>query len=87
MKLLAKVMTQSFVLQVQTLRLIRFLDLRTTKDAAKHSAEIHEFYRKAPEMPVVEDDAADVELDAALKEAGVTHNRSRLLPNSRKPCT
>ncbi len=53
--------------------IIRFLDLRTTKEAAKHSAEIHEFYRKAPEMPTtVEEDAADVELDAALKEAGVT---------------
>jgi ribosomal protein S6 len=52
--------------------IVRFLDLRTTKDAAKHSAEIHEFYRKAPEMPVAEDETADVELDAALKEAGIT---------------
>lgn len=52
------------------LRVIRFLDLRTTKEAAKHSAEMHEFYRKAPEA-AVEEDAADAELDAALKEVGV----------------
>ena len=52
--------------------IIRFLDLRTTKEASKHSAEIHEFYQK---MPAVEEapaeDAADAELDAALKEVGV----------------
>jgi ribosomal protein S6 len=54
------------------LRLIRTLDLRTTKEAAKHSAEMHEFYRKAPPAPEpAEEEAADVELDAALKEAGV----------------
>jgi ribosomal protein S6 len=54
------------------LRIIRSLDLRTTKEAAKHSAEMHEFYRKAPPAPeAVEEDAAEVELDAALKEVGV----------------
>jgi ribosomal protein S6 len=53
-------------------QIIRFLDLRTSIDAAKHAAEMHEFYRKAPEMPVNEDEVADVELDAALKEAGVS---------------
>ncbi len=53
-------------------RIIRFLDVRTTKDAAKHSAEMHEFYRNAPEVPEEEDaNAPDVELDAALKEVGV----------------
>ena len=51
--------------------LVRFLDLRTSVDAAKHSAEMHEFYRKAPETQVVEEEAADAELDAALKEVGV----------------
>jgi ribosomal protein S6 len=54
------------------LRLIRSLDLRTTKEAAKHSAEMHEFYRKAPVAPEsIEEDAVDAELDAALKEVGV----------------
>ena len=53
-------------------RIVRFLDLRTTKDAAKHAAEMHEFYRKAPEHTgeLAEEEAADAELDAALKEAG-----------------
>jgi ribosomal protein S6 len=51
-------------------RIFRFLDLRTTKDAANHAAEMHEFYRKAPEL-AVEEEPADTELDAALKEAGV----------------
>ena len=53
-------------------RIIRFIDLRTTKDAAKHASEMHEFYRKAPEhIEQVEEDAADAELDAALKDVGV----------------
>ncbi|MEA2701744.1 MAG: hypothetical protein QOE22_453 [Candidatus Parcubacteria bacterium] len=52
--------------------IIRHLDIRTTKDAAKHAAEMHElFARAALEQPASEDDAAEVELDAALKEAGV----------------
>ncbi|MBU2104055.1 30S ribosomal protein S6 [Patescibacteria group bacterium] len=53
-------------------RVFRFLDLRTTVDAAKHAAEIHEFYAKLPEKPREGDDeASDAQLDAALKEAGV----------------
>jgi ribosomal protein S6 len=52
------------------LRLIRHIDLRTTKEAAKHSAEMHEFYRTVPQEPVEEEEAADAELDAALKEVG-----------------
>ncbi len=51
-------------------QIVRFIDLRTDKEAAKHSAEMHEFYRQAPE-PVEEEDTADAELDAALKEVGV----------------
>lgn len=51
-------------------RIIRFLDIRTTNDAAKHSAEMEEIYAKMPEK-VEEDETADVELDAALKEVGV----------------
>ena len=52
--------------------IIRFLDIRTTKDAAKHSAEMHELFAKAAlESPAPEEEAAEAELDAALKEAGV----------------
>jgi ribosomal protein S6 len=54
-------------------RVISFLDIRTTTDAAKHSAEMAEIYAKMPEAgePAPEEDVSDVELDAALKEAGV----------------
>ena len=52
-------------------RIIRFIDLRTTKDAARHASEMQEFYQKVPEhSETVEEDAADAELDAALKEVG-----------------
>ncbi len=53
-------------------RVIRFLDIRTTKDAAKHSAEMAEIYAKMPEnINAPEDDAVrDEELEAALKDAG-----------------
>jgi ribosomal protein S6 len=53
-------------------RVIRFLDLRTTKDAAKHSAEMAEIYAKMPEMDGAPEEEAvrDEELDAALKDAG-----------------
>jgi ribosomal protein S6 len=59
--------------------IFRFLDLRTTKDAAKHSAEMHEFYSRAPqsqegdeveEAPEVAAEPVEAELDAALKEVG-----------------
>jgi ribosomal protein S6 len=52
-------------------RIIRFLDLRTTKDAAKHAAEMHEFYANMPESPLEAGEAADAQLDAVLKEVGV----------------
>ncbi len=53
-------------------RIIRFIDLRTTKEAAKHSAEMQEIYAKMPEnQGAPEEEVADAELDAALKEAGV----------------
>jgi ribosomal protein S6 len=53
-------------------RIIRFIDVRTTREAAKHSAEMAEIYAKMPdEQAVLEEDAArDEELDAALKDAG-----------------
>jgi ribosomal protein S6 len=49
-------------------RIIRFLDIRTTKEAARHSAEVREMREKAPEKPEGES-VSDAELNAALEEA------------------
>lgn len=51
-------------------RIIRFIDLRTEADAAKHAAEMHEIYAKMGEAEPAESEVNDTELDAALKEAG-----------------
>ncbi len=50
-------------------RIIRFIDLATTKDAARHAAELRELAMKAPEGESAEGDEADAELDAALESA------------------
>jgi ribosomal protein S6 len=50
-------------------RIIRFLDIKTTVEAAKHAAEMHELMLRTPEAPN-EDEVSETELDAALKEAG-----------------
>ena len=53
-------------------RIFRFLDLRTDKEAAKHSAEMHELMLKnAEKNEVEEEEVSDTELDNALKEVGV----------------
>jgi ribosomal protein S6 len=51
-------------------RIFRFIDLRTTKEAAQHSAEMHEIMLKAAQdkRDMVEEEVSDTELDAALKE-------------------
>ncbi|HVX90210.1 MAG TPA: 30S ribosomal protein S6 [Candidatus Paceibacterota bacterium] len=49
-------------------RVIRFLDIRTTKELAKYSAEMRELREKAPEKPEGEQ-VSDSELDAALEGA------------------
>lgn len=49
-------------------RLFRFLDIRTDKEAAKHSAEMFEMMAKMAPEEGSEGDTADAELDAALKE-------------------
>lgn len=51
-------------------RLIRFIDLRTDPDTAKHAAEMHEIYAKMGEGQQPEGEVNDTELDAALKGAG-----------------
>ncbi len=52
-------------------RIIRFIDLITTKDAARHAAEVRELALKEPE-PVEDPEAvAGAELDAALENVVV----------------
>jgi len=48
-------------------RIIRFIDLITTKDAARHAVEMHELSIKAPEREGDSEAIASAELDAALK--------------------
>ncbi len=51
--------------------IIRFIDLITTKDAARHAVEMHELSQKAPERPEEAEAAAGAELDAALENVVV----------------
>ena len=48
-------------------RIFRFIDLRTTKEAAQHAAEMHEIMLKSPEKGE-EGEVSDAEIDAAIKE-------------------
>ena len=48
-------------------RIVRFIDLLTTKDAARHSVEMRELSMKAPERTEEPEDAAITELDVALE--------------------
>ncbi len=50
-------------------RVIRFIDLLTTKDAARHSQELREMSLKMPERAGDTESAAGVELDAAIESA------------------
>ncbi|MFH1178326.1 MAG: 30S ribosomal protein S6 [bacterium] len=53
-------------------KIIRFIDLLTTKDSARHSVEIRELSRKAPERVKDEPEATfDVELDTALENVAL----------------
>lgn len=60
---------EGFVSQVgQDKHIIRFIDLITTKEAARHAVEIREFTTKSPEpSEETPEEVADVELDAALQ--------------------
>ena len=54
--------------------LVRFLDVKTDKEAAKHAAEMHEIYAKLGEKEegqTQEEEVSDVELEAALKDAEI----------------
>ena len=52
-------------------RIIRFIDLITTKDAARHAAEMHELSAKMPERTSEPEAVAATELDAALENLAV----------------
>lgn len=54
-----------------TLPVFRFLDIKTTKEGAKHSAEMQEIFLKNAQENPPEEEVSDTELDAALKEVGV----------------
>jgi len=52
-------------------RIIRFIDVLTTKDAARHAVEMHELAMKTPEHAEESEKAPSDELDAALENAAV----------------
>ncbi|HEX2792156.1 MAG TPA: hypothetical protein VHO23_00320 [Candidatus Paceibacterota bacterium] len=54
--------------------IVRFLDIRTDREAAQHAAELHEMYARIGEKQegmTDEEEVNDTQLDAALKDAGV----------------
>lgn len=51
--------------------IIRFIDLVTTKDAARHALEVHEMAVKVPESGSDSDEALSTEVDAALENVAV----------------
>lgn len=52
-------------------RIVRFIDLLTTKDAARHSAEMREIFLKTTERVENPEEVAVAELDAALEHVVV----------------
>ena len=52
-------------------KVIRFIDVLTTKDAARHAAEMYELSLKAPEQPEDPEEVAGAALDAALENVAV----------------
>jgi ribosomal protein S6 len=52
-------------------RIIRFIDLLTTKDAARHAVEMHELAQKTAERVEDPEAAAGSELDAALESVTI----------------
>ena len=52
-------------------RIIRFIDLVTTKDAARHAAEMQELALKMPEKEDHSEETAGAELDAALESVTI----------------
>ncbi|HUY05293.1 MAG TPA: 30S ribosomal protein S6 [Candidatus Paceibacterota bacterium] len=51
--------------------IIRFIDLVTDKDVARHALEVHELMAKVPETESSPEEVLNTELDAALESAAV----------------
>ena len=56
-------------------RIIRFIDLITTKEAARHASELREMALKVPEKPVDAEAVAGAELDATRRDVTGTARR------------
>jgi ribosomal protein S6 len=54
-----------------TKSIIRFIDLITTKDAARHALEVHELLEKAPAPESDPEEVLSTEIDAALESATI----------------
>ena len=52
-------------------RIFRFLDIRTDKESARHSQELHEMLAQEEGKDLPEEEVSEEELDEALKEVGV----------------
>lgn len=50
---------------------VRFVDLITTKDEARHSLEVHELLAKTPASEVEGEEISSTELDAALESVAL----------------
>lgn len=51
--------------------IVRFIDLLTTKDEARHALEVHELLAKVPEAESSSEDILNAELDTALESVAV----------------
>ena len=51
--------------------IVRFIDLLTTKDEARHALEVHELLAKAPEPEADGEEVLSTEIDAALEGATI----------------
>ncbi len=60
--------TEILAVTITDKRIIRFIDLVTTKDAARHSQELREMAMKMPEK-AEDETVAGAELDAAIESA------------------
>ncbi len=68
---LATTHTEILTMASANKRIIRFIDLLTTKDSARHSVEMHELSLKTPERTMDPEDIAGAELDTALESVVV----------------
>lgn len=51
--------------------IVRFIDLITTKDAARHALEVHELREKAPALESDPEEVLNTEIDAAIETATI----------------